>query len=274
MASESRSKINSILKRWPAGTVAVLPWLREQGLSQQLVHEYVRNGWLERIGHGAFVRSGQQPDWTGGLYALQTQLGLPIHAAAQTALQLQGYTHFVPMGANTEVCLFGAPATRLPAWFRDHDWQIRLDYVCTNLFEALDSESDNGLTRRSFGGWGTGGYGSGGYGRGGYGIALSSPERAMLEVCYRVPKTESYEDAHLLMEGLVSARPRFVQFLLQACGSIKAKRLFMHLAERCDHPWVAQVDLSGVDLGRGKRSLVAGGHLDPTYNIVVPREGE
>ncbi|MBI5624486.1 MAG: type IV toxin-antitoxin system AbiEi family antitoxin domain-containing protein [Elusimicrobia bacterium] len=51
---------------------------------------------------------------------------------------------------------------------------------------------------------------------------------------------------------------------------MKAKRLFLLLAELCEHPWVAKLDLKRVNLGKGKRVLVKDGHLDPKYLITVP----
>ena len=51
---------------------------------------------------------------------------------------------------------------------------------------------------------------------------------------------------------------------------MKVKRLFMYLAENCKHPWAGKVDLSKVDLGKGKRALVKGGRFDAKYQITVP----
>lgn len=92
----------------------------------------------------------------------------------------------------------------------------------------------------------------------------------MLEVCRLVPGAEPYEEARLLMEGLVGLRPSLVQRLLRRCTSVKSKRLFMHLAESCQHAWVKKLDMASVDFGKGKRSLVKGGRLDAKYQITVP----
>ena len=91
-----------------------------------------------------------------------------------------------------------------------------------------------------------------------------------MEVLYGVPQVDSYEEARLLMEGLTTLRPRLVQALLETCASVKVKRLFMFLAEDCKHPWAGKVDLSKVDLGKGKRALVKGGRFDAKYQITVP----
>ena len=65
-------------------------------------------------------------------------------------------------------------------------------------------------------------------------------------------------------------RPQRVGVLLRHCRSVKAKRLFLALAERHRHAWLAHVPLEDVDLGRGKRALVPGGRLHPTYQITLP----
>ncbi|MCH7752345.1 MAG: AbiEi antitoxin N-terminal domain-containing protein, partial [Planctomycetes bacterium] len=105
MTSESRSKLNRLLKTWPQGTVAVSRWLKTQGAYQQLVHQYEKSGWMQRIGQGAYVRAGDTVEWSGGLYALQEQMRLPVHAGAKTALQMQGYAHFLPMGKGGFISL-------------------------------------------------------------------------------------------------------------------------------------------------------------------------
>ena len=252
MASSTSSKINQLLKVWPSGTVAVLPWLEKQGVYQQLVHEYEKTSWVRRVGRGAYARAGDKVEWTGGLYAIQEQMGLPIHAGGKTALQMQGYAHFLPMGKDTTVSLFGLPNVKLPAWFKQYHWGIRVRYTTTNLFAG---EADQGLTRKNMGS---------------YLVTVSTPERAMMEVLYGVPNEESYEEAKLLMEGLTTLRPRVAQALLERCASVKVKRLFMVVAESCRHAWVTKLDTSKVDFGKGKRMLVRGGRFDSKYNITVP----
>lgn len=72
------------------------------------------------------------------------------------------------------------------------------------------------------------------------------------------------------MQGLAGLRPDPVGRLLQRCRSVKAKRLFLALAERHQHAWLARVPLDGVDLGTGKRVLAPGGRLHPKYLITLP----
>jgi len=255
MTSGQSSKINQLLKKWPSGAVAVLPWLERQGVYQQLVHEYTKTSWLRRVGQGAYAREGDKVEWTGGLYAIQEQMKLPVHVGGKTALQMHGYAHFLPLGKGTTVSLFGLPNVKLPAWFKEHRWDVKIRYTATNLFAG---EANQGLTKKEIGL---------------YSINVSSAERAIMEVLYFAPREESYEEAKLLMEGLTTLRPRLVQTLLERCNSVKVKRLFMVLAESCQLAWVKKLDLSKVDFGKGKRMLVRGGKFDSKYNISVPDTG-
>ena len=252
MAGETRSKLNRLLRTWPQGTVAASCWLEAQGVYQQLVHEYEKSGWVQRIGQGAYVRAGDTVEWSGGLHTLQEQIKLPVHAGAKTALQMQGYAHFLPMGKGGSVSLFGASGTRLPAWFLQYDWGAELRYATTKLFA---DDPDSGLTKKELAT---------------YAVTVSAAERAIMEVLYLVPAEETFEEAGLLMEGLTTLRPRLVQSLLEQCRSVKVKRLFMFLAEACNHAWVKKLELSKVNFGKGKRMIVKGGRLDAKYNITVP----
>ncbi len=252
MDSRNSSKINLLLKSWPRGTVAVQFWLKTQGVYRQLAEVYRKTTWLERIGRGAFIHAGDSVDWTGGLFAIQHQLNRTIHAGGKTALQLQGYAHFLPLGGNAPVWLFGVPGEKLPAWFLQRDWNVKPHYVTTKLFPAGRSL---GLTEKTFNQ---------------YSIQLATPERAMLELLYLVPKQESFEEALLFMEGLSTLRPKLVQDLLQQCSSVKAKRLFLFLADYCGHSWLQKLDTTKFNLGSGKRVIAVNGRLDATYQITVP----
>jgi len=254
MGVQNRSKVNLLMSAWPAGTVAVQPWLDTQGVSRTLTQRYRQTGWLEQLGHGAYVRPSDRVEWTGALHTLQKQLKLSVHAGGKTALQLRGLSHFVPLGKGANVSLFGRPNVRLPRWFTQHDWGVRLQYTATSLFAKTQ---DLGLTQRDFGS---------------HAVTASTPERAMMEVLHHVPTVQSFSEAQLLMEGLSTLRPKLVQTLLEACRSVKVKRLFLYLAETANHPWFKQLDLKKVRLGHGKRVLVKGGRFVPRYNITVPRE--
>ncbi len=101
-------------------------------------------------------------------------------------------------------------------------------------------------------------------------LLCSTPERAVLELCDAVSDAAGVYEADALMQAMTTLRPQQVALMLRHCRSIKAKRLFLALADRHGHAWLADVSLEGVDLGRGKRALVPGGRLHPTYQITLP----
>ncbi|MEI8027683.1 MAG: type IV toxin-antitoxin system AbiEi family antitoxin domain-containing protein [Pseudomonadota bacterium] len=50
------------------------------------------------------------------------------------------------------------------------------------------------------------------------------------------------------------------------------KGLFLHLAEKINHPWFKKLNLEKIDLGSGKRVIFENGVLDKKYNITVPKD--
>ena len=76
------------------------------------------------------------------------------------------------------------------------------------------------------------------------------------------------------MDGLNNLRPKSVQGLLEACTSIKVKRLFLYMAEKAGHSWFNYLKLGAINLGKGKRQIVAAGVYIPKYQITVPKELE
>ncbi|MCD4655785.1 type IV toxin-antitoxin system AbiEi family antitoxin [bacterium] len=254
MSSQKVNKLNQLVTNWPAETVAVYEWLKTQGMYRQLIDRYVQSGWLKRIGKGAFFRLGEQVDWTGGLYALQKYKKLNIHAAGITALQLQGYAHYVPLGSYSNVYLLGSTGTKLPKWFDEYSWKRRIKFKTSALFGKSCKYALISITRKK------------------YEITVSSPERAMLELLQAIPAEESFEHAKNIMEGLTTLRPDITQNLLEMCRSVKVKRLFLFIAEQCNHAWFKKIDTKKVDLGKGKRMIVENGRLDPKYLITVPTD--
>jgi hypothetical protein len=69
------------------------------------------------------------------------------------------------------------------------------------------------------------------------------PERAILELCDERPDNALVHEVDAVLQGLTTLRPLLVTTLLQHCHSIKAKRLFLALAERHHHAWLRHVKL-------------------------------
>ncbi len=246
------TKINRLMRKWPKGTIATQGWLEQQGVYRQLTSCYIKSCWLNRIGRGVFIRADDQIDWTGGVYTLQQHLKSNVHVGGKTALNLQGLGHYIPLGESEEIFLFAAPKTKLPAWFRNYDWSIHLHFLRSNIFSSYQL----GLKAQNLHS---------------YPVTISAPERAIMEVLHLVPERATFEEAEQLLAGLTTLRPTVIQALLETCGSIKVKRLFMYLAEKSNHQWVRKINCSKINLGKGKRLIVPKGKLDPKYQITVPR---
>jgi len=243
-------KLNQRLTAAPAAAVLTSSWLKGRGISSRLADYYSRSGWLHRVGDGAFTTKPGIPTWVGAVYGLQ-QKPTSIHPGGRTSLEIFGRAHFIPLGANYPIYLFSRTNDRLASWFRGLPWFGRVRHIRTNFLPAqvgLCEHSDGELR-----------------------VTISTMERAILEFLQHRPlDSSSYEHANLIFESLGCLRPEMVQSLLEACTSVRVKRLFLHLADRHGHAWLKHLNLAKISLGSGKRSLVPGGRLDSKFLITVP----
>jgi hypothetical protein len=99
---------------------------------------------------------------------------------------------------------------------------------------------------------------------------MSAAERASLELLAEIEGEVSFGAADSIFQGLSNLRPPVIRRLLEACASVRVKRLFFFFAERHAHGWAKELDPKQFDLGRGKRQIVKGGRLDDRYQITVP----
>ncbi|TDY04001.1 type IV toxin-antitoxin system AbiEi family antitoxin domain-containing protein [Thiohalophilus thiocyanatoxydans] len=248
------------LERKPLG--AVLPegrlvdrkWLKSREFNRPLVDYYLRSGALEAVARGIYRRPGPALKWQHVVYSLQ-ELGFAIHIGGRTALDHQGMAHYLPMGGHETIQLYAAG--KLPAWFAQLETPVEFERHSRALFAA--NVTTAGYTSLPFGGWD-------------WPLNYSTRERALLEYVDELPDRADLDMADKYMEGATSFRPELLMSLLQACKRIKTKRLFLWLAARHRHAWFAQLDVSALELGSGKRVVYPGGVLDKQYNITVPRE--
>ena len=255
MSTEKPSKINQLLSSQPAGVVLQSSWLVQHGYSLELQKRYRKSKWLESIGTGAMIRTGDRVTYEGGVYALQRQASSSIHPGAKTALSLLGKSHYLDLSTK-KVTLFGGEADRLPAWFRRHDWGVAIDYRPSSFLPADLGLTDLDVEQQRFS------------------IKVSSGARALMECLYLAPDEQDLTECYQLMENLNNLRPDLVQALLEKCESVKVKRLFLYMAGKARHDWLQYVDTTKVDLGRGKRAIAKNGVYVPEFQITVPRELE
>ena len=223
--------------------VVTAGYLLRMGYTYEKLKGYVRSGYLDSLGRGAYCRAGGKPSVEDAVAAMSGQSGARLHLGGRTALEMRGHVHFVPFGERP-ACVFMEPGTRLPAWFGRH-------------------YAGRFVLRRPGFIPGTGGV------EWAAGCPVSSPERAFLEFLHDVPARQSLAEAYQLLEGMLTLRPGLLNKLLAACSSVKVKRLFFLLADDVNPPWLARVDAGAVDLGAGCRVIDKGGSFHAKYNLVV-----
>ena len=267
MGDQNAGKLNRLLAELGDTRLVSSRWLRAHGYSNSLVARYVGSGWLVSPVRGVYMRRGGRLQWDGVVRSLQVGEGMPLHVGGRFALTQLGHEHYLRLGDAGTVTLYGSE--RPPGWVGKLPLQERFAFLGKGPFDlpALTftpgvSESvftEQGLTWHRVS-------------TGLDGLVCSTPERAMLEFCDGVSDAAHVYEADALMQAMTTLRPQRVGSLLRHCDSIKAKRLFLALADRHRHAWLSRVPLDGVDLGRGKRALVPGGRLNTLYQITLPRD--
>jgi hypothetical protein len=271
---QNASKLNQLEKLLPEGLLVDAAWLQKRGYYGQLRAQYIKHGWLTNLAPRVYTRPRGALGWEQVVISLQSLLALPLAVGGRTALELQGYAHFLPH-EEREVHLYGRRP--LPSWLPDLSLSVRFVFHQSRRLFPSDPpnrgvtslehrpaeplpESDRlraGLVVQPWGHWS-------------WPLALSTPERALLELLDELPDRESFDHVDTLVGGLLSLRPAYLQQLLEECTSVKVKRLFFFFADRHQPAWLRHLDRARVDLGKGKRMLVRGGRLDPVYQITVP----
>jgi len=278
MSEQRRKKINWLEEKLPEGLLVDAAWLTRHKFSTALRHKYVKAGWLEQPARGVYRKPREKLTWQQAVISLQTIiLDDPIIVGGRTALELQGYSHYLQQKTQT-VHLYSKES--LPSWLGKLELGVRfvhhnslrlfknepITYGLSSLqFDIKKSSGtrndplQRGYTYQPWGTWD-------------WPLTLSTPERAILEMLDGLPDHESFHLVDKLMEGLTNLSPRRLQKLLADCKSVKVKRLFFFFADRHTHAWRRHLKKEEFDLGSGKRMLVKGGKLDPTYLITVPED--
>lgn len=251
MSTVTPIKINQLLQKLPSGSLFFSSWMRENGISYDLQRRYRDSEWLRPIGAGVMARTGENPGIYGALSSMNKQTHKHFYVGGLMALELAGYTHFVPMGRP--VVYVGHPKDEwVPSWLRTRDWGVDLLVVTSEYFDT-----DTGITSMM---------------QGAFEILVSAPERAFIECLNLAPLQYNLMDLYYVMEQLTTLRPGLVQTLLEQNSSVKMKRLFLYMAEKAGHAWFSDLDLQKIDIGSGKREIVPNGVYDNKYQIVIPEE--
>ena len=256
MSLQNKTLLSFLYEILPEGVVASSTWLEGKGYSRQLVYKYVHSNWLEKLGRGAYMRPSSLLEWQGVVLSLQKLSNLPLHVGGLTALNLQGYAHYLPLAGENRVYLYGNSGDKkLPSWVNAIELHQEFWLNKKSLFgddvKALGFKQSATKVRD-------------------WTLKVSSPERAILEVLYHVESGGiSFQHANELFEGLTTLRPKLINSLLQSCKSDKAVRLFLFLANYNHHAWFKRIEQDNL-IGKGKMQIVKGGRFDNLYRITVP----
>jgi hypothetical protein len=250
MNIENTNKINRLLQDYYPGKLYFSGNLKQNGYSDQLLKQYRNSGWLSALSKGVMYRTGDQLLSYSALACYNQQMEKSFHVAAHSALELNGFNHYVPMGKP--VLMVGHPKVQtIPDWMRNNDFDRIMKFFSTETF--INSQLSTFRVR-------------------GIELLVSSPERAFLECLLLSPKQYALMDLFYIMEQLTTLRPEILQDLLENTDSLKVKRLFLYMAEKAGHYWFNMLDMDKVDTSTSKHQLVKNGIYVPKYKITVPKE--
>lgn len=258
----------------PPGLLVDSAWLQALGISRTSIHDYVQRGWLERVAPRVYRRTsgasgGGVLRWEAAVISAQRFASASFHVGGITALELLGLGHFAKLGSERAVHLYD-PEGSIPTWLPKLPTKTKFELHRRRLF--ADTALGVDWRRLDLGTARLGGVVAlpeAGEPWDHY-LRIAGAERATIEMMEGLPDSPTFDHADVIFESLTNLRPKLLTQLLEDCTSIRAKRTFLFFADRHQHGWVKHVDRANIELGRGKRQLVAGGRLDARYQITVP----
>jgi hypothetical protein len=265
MNGPNSTRLKHVLDQVPPGFLVDSRWLAASNVAKSSASDYHREGWLERVARGVYRRpypkaSAQDPvDWKLVILSAQWIMGYDFHVGGMTALSLEGHNHYLDLGRSANLYLYGDVPTWLPKLHLDEQVLSRRRQLLGSEPLGIDDEDFDPAAKNAPNPWH-------------WPLRRSTPERAVLEALNELPDQESFHKIDMLFQGLPSLRPGRLGKLLQACRSVKVKRLFFLFADRHRHRWLAHINRTSIDLGRGPRMLVESGRYVAAYQLVVPAE--
>ena len=263
MNTKRFQKLKKVLDAVPAGFLVDAAWLTSQGIAYESFRDYARRGWLERVCRGVYLRpfpnvgNANPIEWKTCLLSLQQIMHYDIHVGSTTSLDLWGYSHYLRLGGNPPVFVYG---DEIPNWLSRIPLSGSINTRNISLFanELIGLNRDETRAKKTLP-WE-------------WNLIVSKPERAIMEAIDELPDYESFHNLDMIFESLITMRPSLLSELLHNCKKIKVKRLFFVFADRHNHPWRKYLDTQDYNLGSGDRALCKEGKIHPVYRIVVPKE--
>ena len=251
MSLLNNKKLKQLFQELPQNVVVPASWLEEHNISMQLRYKYLQSEWLHTLGKSAYIINPQSFTWEGLVVGIQKFANLQYHIGGLKALELQGFAHYLPIGNENKITLYGTK--NLPAWLKNLNIDFKLVLHKKPYYGSIGLKSFSSDIKD-------------------YVLKISSPERAIFELLYLIEKDGiSFDFVSEIFEGLTTLRPNIINELLQECESQKVKRLFAFFMEYFNHPWKNFVNIDKVNMGTGKMQIVKGGTLNKKYFITIPK---
>ena len=229
------TKRSSLIRRlqtaFPRGAPFDHRQLAKLGVSSALAHHYVKSGWLMRLGRGVFMFANDSLGQEDCLQFMSRGVA-GFHVGGKTALAWRGIRH--NLSPREPLSLWGEGKSSLPPWFRE---RFAGRYTARNPFSPKLPKNFGLQPLPETPG----------------GVAVSVPERALLEMLSEVGVHQGIEEARNIMEGTRSLRPEVLATLLRHCRRVKVVRLCLIWAEELNLPWAAAARKVAVSkLGNGR----------------------
>src|SRR5262245_25083448 len=137
MIEQTGGKLNHLDKLLPEGLLVDAAWLTEHGFTGNLRSHYVATGRLEQPARRVYRRPREKLSWEQVVISLETiLLRNPLTVGGRTALELQGFAHFLK-GSQREVHLYGPKPP--PTWL--YKLPLKVNFLYHNDRTLLRSES-------------------------------------------------------------------------------------------------------------------------------------
>lgn len=251
--TKRQQRLNRLLAELRPGQLVPAGWISTHyGIAAVQLPQLVTRRWLEKPARGVYCKPGIRPDWRDVVASLHA-LNYSVHIGGREAVEFHGMSHYI-RDLEGPVTAAVYCDVRLPAWVAEVDPDVRIVRRRSPArnpglgVEMLQGESDVG------------------------GLPMASRERAVLEALDGVPEELDFMEAHEWIGALTTARPKLVEQLLEATPNYRIRRIFLWCAHHHGHAWLSRLDLGRIDLGKGKRRVVANGRYDRRFGITVPRE--